>query len=434
MGLVAFAWWVLCRIHPDLVVRGPQPMRWALLIWMTALLLSYAAGLVRGLNQLESDGQNLAILGAFEMFGVILVAADGLHSWDQVHKLLRYVILCSGFMALIGLLQFFLNQDVTRFLVIPGFKLKDGLAGFMNRDGFNRVPSTATHYIEFSACMATLLPFAIHLAKYSKTKGQRQLFTVMTLLDLAAIPITLSRTGLLALAIALMVMFPVWHWRMRFNAIIIGLIGAAGLYAIKPGLLGALRNMFFAAGNDTSISAREIDYPIVFHYFGQHPLLGRGPGTFIPAVVGGEILDNEWLGQLVSGGVIGVAAFLTMFLIALGCAVIAFRRATTETERHLCAALITAPIIAVVASGTFDSLEFTSYSFTFALLLGICGAAWRLTHPKQAVRDIQPRGLEAPLAVPARLPLTPARRTAVAAQAKDREIASTISRPVRSQL
>lgn len=387
VALLLFLWWVLTRLHPRLVMTGPQPMRWAVLAYVVSLFLSYAAGLARGLTGLEANGENLALIGTAEVIGVILMFADGLRNWDRLRAVLKVLVWCAGFMAIVGLLQFFLKKDVTHYLVLPGLKIKDDLAGFMERGaGFDRVASTATHYIEFSACMATVLPFAIHLARFAPTRQQRQMFFIVAVLVIAAIPVTLSRTGLVGLAICLLVMIPVWKWRTRFNALIIGGLLVAAMTVVKPGLLGTLRVMFASVGNDPSIQGRTDDYPVVMYYFHQHPLLGRGPGTFIPAVYGGRVLDNQWLGTLVETGALGIATLAGLAITAIILAAIALRRATRPEDRHLCAALISSQLIFLTVSGTFDTLGFSTYAMTVFLLAGMCGAVWRFTNPARQVR------------------------------------------------
>ena len=44
IGLLLWFWWVLVRLNPRLVMVGPQPIRWAVLVYGMSLLASYAAG------------------------------------------------------------------------------------------------------------------------------------------------------------------------------------------------------------------------------------------------------------------------------------------------------------------------------------------------------------------------------------------------------
>jgi O-antigen ligase len=152
-----------------------------------------------------------------------------------------------------------------------------------------------------------------------------------------------------------------------------------------------LGTLFSGASADPSIQHRTNDYPIVFYYFNQRPWLGRGPGTFIPAVYGGRVLDNQWLGQLVGTGLVGVAALAALHIAGIVLAAVAWRRSTRAEDRHLCACLVSTMLIGLVVAATFDSMGFTTYSTTLALLMGMCGAVWRFTHPARQVRTASVR-------------------------------------------
>jgi O-antigen ligase len=183
----------------------------------------------------------------------------------------------------------------------------------------------------------------------------------------------------------MLVMFvAAWNWRMRYNMLIITVAVVGALVVLRPGLLGTLRSMFVGADEDPSITGRTDDYEMVSHWFSQRPWLGRGPGTLIPDLY--IILDNQWLMTLVTGGVIGIAALAAFHLTCIALASVALRRSVTEEDRHLCAALISAQVVAILVGATFDSFSFTTFAFTLALMSGLCGAVWRFTHPTRMIR------------------------------------------------
>jgi polysaccharide biosynthesis protein PslJ len=386
LALGLFAWWAVARLSPRLLMVGPQPLRWACLFYLVSILLSYIAGLMRGLPTLEANQQNFTLLVTFEFLGVILMTADGLANWDRVRFVLKVFVFAAGFMAIVGLIQSIFNYDIARLLVVPGLELKIDLADFQPRgDGQFRVPSTATHYIEFSTVMAMAVPYGLHFARFSPTKLGRRFYAVLTGLIAVSVPVAISRTGVLALAIAFAVMFvAAWNWRVRYNMIFLGTGLMAALVLVKPGLLGTLKSMFLDVGQDDSISGRTDDYEHVAHWFAQRPWLGRGPGTLIPELY--IILDNQWLLTLVTCGIVGVVALAVLHLTSISQGIVALRRSTTEEDRHLCAALLSSQFVAIIVSGTFDSFSFTTFSFTLALTLGLSGTVWRLTHPSRVIR------------------------------------------------
>lgn len=393
LALLMFGWWCLARLNPRLVLVGPQPIRWFLGCYLVANLLAYLAGLLRGLPTQEANAQNFAMLQLFEFLGAALIVADGVQNWDRLNRLLRIMVYCGGFMAVVGIAQATLKLDVSAYLVLPGLENKGGLAGFGLRgdEGQFRVAGTTTHYIEFSAVVAMMVPFAIHVARFAVKKVQRRLAALCAFLLAIANPMSISRTGIVALALALLIMVPIWSWRLRYTFMYLGVSAVVAIMMIKPGVLGTIKAMFLNVGVDPSIEGRTNDYALVAHFFNQRPWLGRGPRTLLADPVRDTILDNQWLYTLVTGGIIGVAALLLMHVAAITLAAIALRRSKREEDRHLCVALISAQAVAVVVGGTFDSLYYTTFTITLALLVGMCGTVWRFTHPARTVRTATAR-------------------------------------------
>jgi O-antigen ligase len=387
LALGLFAWWLLARLSPSLFVVGPQPLRWACLFYLVSILLSYIAGLLRGLPTLEANRQNFTLLVTFEFIGLVLMAADGVANWERLRKILRVFVWAAAFMAVIGLIQSVFEYDIAQRLVVPGLEIKDELADFQKRGdgGLFRVAGTAFHYIEFSTVLAMAVPFGLHFARFAPTKRGRRTFAVLTLLIAAAVPVAISRTGVVALGAAMAVMFlAAWNWRTRYNMLVITVAVLGALTVLRPGLLGTLKAMFLFADEDPSVTGRTDDYTMVSHWFSQRPWLGRGPGTLIPDLY--IILDNQWLMTLVTCGIIGTLALAVFHLTCITQAYVALRRSTTEEDRHLCAALISSQVVAILVGATFDSFNFTTFAFTLALMSGLCGAVWRFTHPARVVR------------------------------------------------
>jgi O-antigen ligase len=384
VALVLSFWWIASRLNPHLVMVGPNPLRFAVLAYAVSMLISYAVGFLRGLTVMEANGADRALLSMLCFTGVILVTADGLPNWERLYGVLRVFVWCSAFMAVIGLLQAILKIDITQYLMVPGLQPKGYIPAFEVRGVSVRVASTTSHYIELSAVMAVALPLAIHFARFSAERWRRRAALISALLIAAAIPATISRTGVVAAAIAIICMLPVWSWRTRYNVFALGAGLVAVLMVLKPGLLGTIRDLFTGAGEDSSVQARTERYGLVGHYFAQRPWLGRGTGTWIPPQY--QILDNEWLTIALNNGLVGVAALGALHITAITLTVLSWRRAAGEEERHLCAALIAAQVGALLVAAFFDSLSFSTYATVLSLMIGVCGTVWRFTHPSRRVR------------------------------------------------
>jgi O-antigen ligase len=385
LGLVLAAAWGFTKLHPQLAMRGPQPIRWAVAVWLVALLLSYAAGQSRGLAAVEATSSDLSMIYNLVFCGIILACADGIPTRERLDDLLRVLVWSGAAMALIALVQALLELDLTQYIQLPGFEFHHELIGFEQRAGFERIASTTGHYIELSAVMAITLPFAIHVARFGQPRLVRQLATIAGLLIAITIPMTLSRTGILAAMVMGVTMLPAWSWRVRFNLAAVALGLTAVAIVGRPGFMGTVQSLFTDWSEDNSIQGRTSRYDIVFEFFHERPWLGRGPGTFVPDVY--LILDNQWLGILVSSGLIGVAGLATLHLTAIWLAWKVIKNSSDPADRHLAACLLTAQVIAVVGAGTFDSFAFTTFATAVAICTGFTGALWRLTHRSPQVRS-----------------------------------------------
>ena len=385
VGLLLFGWWFISKFTWHLSMRGPQPLRWAILALMMTALLSYAVGFMRGLTTMEANGSDRAMLFFCVLAGAALMAADGIPTWLRLRLVLDVLVWCAGLMAIIGLIQYVFAFDVTKyFMMIPGLQAKYEGLGFMVRGSSYRVAGTTAHYIELATALSLVLPFAIHVALFGPGRWRRQVGLLCALVIAAGVGTTISRTGILAVAVMFIVLIPVWNWRMRFNVAVMGVGLLAVLTLASPGLVRTLFSLFNNPTSDSSVSARYERYPLVFHYVAQRPWLGRGTGTWIPPQY--QILDNQWLVTLVANGVLGVIALAALHITGIVLASLALHRSTTAADRHLCAVLISTQTMALLVAATFDSLSFTTYATLMALTLGLCGTVWRLTHTEQDVR------------------------------------------------
>ena len=384
IGFLLFCWWILVRFSSHLVMTGPQPIRWAILVFMITLMISYALGFMRGLTTMEANAADRAMLFFCVFLGAALIAADGVPNWLRLRGVLKVFVTCAAIVAAIGLVEYLVGLDLTKYLALPGLQAKGWTPGFEQRGGAVRVASTTSHYIELAAYLALALPFAIHFAIFSHRPRRRRLALLATLLIAGGIATTVSRTGILAVGLMFITLLPVWTWRMRYNVGALGLGMLAMLGAASPGLVQTLLHLFDNPSSNPAFTVRQARYPLAFHYVAQTPWFGRGTGTWVAPQY--QILDNQWLDTLITDGVVGVAALAGLHITGIVLAGLALKRSEAKEDRHLCAALISTQLIALAVAGTFDSLSFMTFATVLALTLGLCGTVWRLTHPARKVR------------------------------------------------
>jgi O-antigen ligase len=386
--VLMFAWWGGSRFHPRLAMLGPQPIRWIVLIFALSLLISYAIGFVRGLTTMEANAADRLLLGAAAFFGAMLLAADGLSNWDRLRLVLKVFVWCAVYMSFVGVLQQVLPVDPVQYFQLPGLQSGEFI-GLEQRGGGVRVAATTTHYLELCGTLALAWPIAIHLAMHTESARERRRYIVAATFVTLGILETISRSGIIAIFIAALVLTPLWTWRRRYNIAILGLALFGALSAVSPSIGRTFINLFAGASEDPSITSRTERYAMVGQYFSQRPWWGRGTGTWVPPMY--QYLDNQWLRTALENGVVGVLALAALHITALVLAAIAARRATKPADRHLCMALVAIQLMAMFIAYTFDVFAYSTYTVMVGVMTGVCGAVWRFTHPRRQVRTSTPR-------------------------------------------
>lgn len=381
-GAGCFLWWALGRVDRRLgLVRGRQPMHVVAALFVGAMLCGYAAGMMRVALPLEVRGADRALLRLVSTVGILLLAADGLRNRADLDRLLRRISLAGGVLALIGLVQFAFGIEVNSLIKIPGLSSHAPPQLILERSSFRRVPGTTSHPIEFGVTLAMLLPIALHCA--STAVERRGLHWGCVALIAATLPLSVSRAAMLGLTFVWIYLIANWDARRRINALIITPFALGLMRLAVPGLLGTIKSLFAGLSNDPSISGRTQDYEVVSRLIAENPLFGRGYGTFIPGLY--LTLDNQYLGQILETGYVGLVALVVLLGsgIVLGWKV--KRRARDPVQHSLGVALSAAAMVPFVTFIAFDGMGFPVVSaFTF-LVLGCAGAATRLYPPGDRV-------------------------------------------------
>jgi O-antigen ligase len=110
--------------------------------------------------------------------------------------------------------------------------------------------------------------------------------------------------------------------------------------------------------------------------------------TLIPNVylglVGIGTLDNQYLTTLIEMGIVGLAAILLVMLVPLFMAWTARRHMSDPKSRDLALTLGASLFVPLITCATFDLLFYqiaTGYTF---IIIGCCGALWRLERTRSA--------------------------------------------------
>ncbi len=375
-ALAAAVAYALGRLAPGSLATGLQPVRTAVYLFAAGTVLAYAVGLARPLLSYEASSMDRTLIASVGFIGLALLTADGVRSREHLERLLKLLVLGGTFMAGLGIVQFVTGARPQDYIAVPGLALQDVEIN-AERSFLTRVMGTAVHPIEYGVVLAVLLPVALHLATTSRTgvRPSRWWWVAVGVITVG-IPMSISRSSILGIAVGGAMMAVAWSWRRRWNLLAAGVLLLVAMRLAFPGLLGTLRSAFLFLGEDPSIEGRTQDYPLVWAYFVERPWLGRGLGTFPPEAY--FFLDNEYLNRLLTGGVVGVAVLAVLLVVAMSTGRGVYHHGVDPTSRSLGQALAASTAVSAVTWFTFDGLGFRMAAGVAFILMGAAGALWRL--------------------------------------------------------
>jgi len=271
---------------------------------------------------------------------------------------------------------------------MPGFTYNGGDDAFQARGNLVRVSGSTFHAIEFAVTSAMLLPLSMWRAMYDP-RGARWLHWLQTILFGAAVVMTVSRSGVLGVGVALIVSLPFMPRLVRRWTLVIVPVLVVAAFALVPGFLGTLTTALTADSSDPSIANRVNNYPRVELMIDQRPLFGTGPGTYDTSNLV-NVLDNQYLTSAVTTGIVGLICVTFYFLVPAIMTIVAARHTTDPNTKALAGALAGGLAAAAAGSVAFDSLSFPVFALTYPLLIALAGAVWKICKAEPGIPGVRP--------------------------------------------
>ena len=384
IGVALFGGWVVVTIGHSSRPRQPrEPIRIFAWLFVVAVALSYIAANARSMTAAEARASDAGLLLIFSWLGILLMAMDRIRSRDQLDVLLRRLVLFAAALASLGLVQFVTKQPYTNYIQIPGLTTNQSLVGLYGRNGLTRPSGTAVHPIEFGAVLTMVLPLALHYAFLDVHRSPwRRWYPVVAIA--LAVPISISRSAIVSVAVVLCLLMPTWAPRVRRRAYIAIVVLAGTVYVMVPGLLGTITSLFSGISTDSSAQSRSGSFTLAFEFISRTPIFGRGFLTFLPDY---RILDDQYLGLAIEAGIFGLTAFLALLVSGVLGGLRLRRRCDNQTDVLLGAALAASVGSALVSFALFDAFSFPMAASLIFLVLGCLGALRRLVLVPEPTRS-----------------------------------------------
>jgi O-antigen ligase len=371
--------------------KGRNEVRFALTLYLSAHLLTYAIATRRYLPTDELTVADSSLIRILATVSVAIFLCDAISTRERLDRVLRVVLACTAVASFVGLVQFGLGVDLPSYINLPGLRVQETTyAAFESRSIFRRPTGTTNHPIEFGLICAVAVPLGAHYVFKARDAGAPagRWWLCLALVGLGAMT-ALSRTAIIGLVVSGIVMVITLPKRRKISVLTVGggFFLAASL--VVPGLFGTLRGMFSNIEDDPSVKARTADYADVARVIDQHPVMGRGFGTYLPSKF--AILDNQYLTTIIENGYVGLVVLVVMLLVAVYAAIRARSLTTDEDLRGIGGCLIAAILVCGIGGATFDLLAFGVATGMLFVMVGMSGALLRIARAAQQARaDAQP--------------------------------------------
>ncbi|QAY61963.1 hypothetical protein ET495_00080 [Xylanimonas allomyrinae] len=378
-GIGLLGWWLLtrwnARTRPRAVRRSP--VMTFFLAFCVVILVSYAAALLRGQPSDQVGSITTSLVRIASLGGVLVAASHGIRTRAEMVLVFRRLTITASILAALGYAQLFTGSTLVGWVSsLPGLAVEWG--GTMDtKGGLLRAVGTSTHPLEFSSSMTALLPITLAYAALARHQQVRHPWRryVPPAAVLALLVLTVSRSAIIGIVIALLIVMPFLPRAFRKVFLTVGVLGAGALTVAYPRVILTTLWSFTGVAEDPSALSRTTALSRVPEFAWSSPWYGAGLGAFLPRYY---IFDNAWALMLIEAGLLGVCAFLLMLLSGAVGSLRTAMRSTDVEGRALAGALASAVTTTAVLMAMFDGLSFTIFAGTLFLVLGLGVAVRRV--------------------------------------------------------
>jgi hypothetical protein len=377
IALVLACWF--CALAADPAVRWRRSgLEAPIAAVLASMLLSMAANLDRVSNASGLVIKQFSFFASYLLLVYFIVSV--VRSRRDIDRMLRLLVGGGTILALAALFEWRTSSNLFNWYshAIPFLHYVDeGVA--QARGNGSRARASAQHPIALSAALVMLVPLAVYLYQRDRRKIWLGSATAMTLGALS----TGSRTGTtMLIAVVLTMLWIKPREVARMLPMLLPLLVV--IQVVMPGTIGTMKSLLNPSYvikeqsyNQGETAGRVADLGPALDRWTQKPLLGTGFGTTktdpnAPAGSEQQILDDQWLGSLLSVGGIGVLALLWLFGRAIRL-LTGLARSLEGADAWLATALGASLLSFAVGMLTFDAFGFIQVTFFAFVVIGFTG-------------------------------------------------------------
>lgn len=375
IAVVALLWISALLIDPDMTfVRSRLEWPMASIFVVSVVSVAGNYGRIAGEGTVSEAIKQLTFLASFLLCVLLIVGL--VRCRGDVIRLCEVLVAGGAFLGLMSCIELYTHYNVFNHVqkVLPFLHPTQAPTEAV-RAGHIRVLASSQHPIALGALFVMLIPLAIYLVRAT---GRRIWAVAITLCAIGALA-TASRTAIVMLVVVALVYLclrprqTLRAWPALIPMVIL-------VHFAVPGAMGGFYKSFFPKGGLIAEqggapvgSSRIASLGPGLHVVGLHPLYGVGYGSRIlqdEAGANSFIVDDQWLSTGMETGILGVAAWLWLFVRFLRPMYHA-ARADRDADGWLYVGIAASVTAFAVGMLTFDALSFIQTTFMLFFLLGL---------------------------------------------------------------
>lgn len=355
-------------------VRGRRiltsPIHWAFAAFVVVAIFSvvvHAEALVR------VDGLDLAIkqLALLVSYGVFFALAAAILRASEVPKMITAMLGLAAITAVAVIVEYRFGVNVFHDWIgplFPGYVRPEGL-GAIDSIGRKLIYGPAVQGLTVAVLISMTLPFALAWLLKAKERRERLLYGGLVLLLIGGAVATQKKTSMVGPLVCVAVLIA-YRPRAMARLAPLAVVLVFVVHFIAPGALGAVVDQFApgAVNKVDTTQDRVSDYEAIKPDLVASPLIGRGYGSYDQKVH--RILDNQYLGLAIGVGLLGLVAYLAIFVTSFLRANRVIRAGDPERAPPALGAAASIAV-ALVAGALLDFLSFPQLPYMLCFVAAI---------------------------------------------------------------
>ncbi|HWA54051.1 MAG TPA: O-antigen ligase family protein [Solirubrobacterales bacterium] len=353
-----------------------SPIHWAFAVFILVALVSV---LLRDVKLVRVGGLDLSVkqLARLASYGLFFALAASIIRPSELSKMTKAMLGFACFTALAVIVEYRFGINVFHDWIgplFPGYVRPEGI-GTYDAIGRKLIYGPSVQPLAVAVMFSLALPFAFAWLLEAKERRERILYGAAVLILIGGAVATQKKTSMVGPLICILVLCAYRPRPMaRLAPWLIVLVVV--VHAFAPGALGAVVDQF-APGTVTKVNTtkdRANDYDAVKPDVAGHLLIGRGYGSYDQKQH--RILDNQYLSLAIEVGLIGLLAYLAIFVAAFFSAHPVARSGDPDRAPPALAAA-TAIVVALVAGAILDFLSFPQLAYLLCFIAAIAYVSCR---------------------------------------------------------